>query len=82
MMTCKQPYKDINIFQLMRNVVEGYRPEISLDVPDSYRELIESCWSQDSKERPSFDEIVEKVKNDHGYITDEINEAEFLQEYI
>ena len=40
------------------------RPSFDESIPDCYRCLIESCWSQDPSERPTFEEIVEILKSD------------------
>lgn len=62
-LTCEEPFQKFNIYKLMEEVMkDGYRPPISEDVPNSYRELIERCWSQKPEERPSFDEIVSELK--------------------
>lgn len=44
------------------------RPEFNTSITDSYCSLIERCWSQDPKDRPSFEEIVNELKTDSGYI--------------
>ena len=62
-------------------IESGMRPEINDDVPKAYRELIEGCWSQIPEDRPTFEEIVDDLRNNPGYITDEIDESEFL-DYI
>ena len=57
MMTGKRPFNDekLTIFQLIKKIsIEGFRPEIDEDVPDIYKELIQSCWSQKAEDRPSF----------------------------
>lgn len=47
----------------MKKVInDGFRSSISEDFPNSYRELIEQCWSQESKQRPSLEEIVNDLK--------------------
>lgn len=80
MMSGEQPFKGekMSIFQLIKKVSnDGFRPKISDDVPTSYRELIESCWSQKSEDRPSFKDIVESLKSDEGFITEMTDESEF-----
>ncbi|KAK8899073.1 hypothetical protein M9Y10_001372 [Tritrichomonas musculus] len=56
---------------------EKFRPEIPDDVPQCYRELIESCWSQDPSDRPSFNEIVELLRNDERFITENFDEDKY-----
>lgn len=74
----EQPFTNMNIYQLIKKVLnEGKRPEISEDVPDAYKQLIEICWLQDCEERPSFDSIVENLKNNDDFITDVVDQSEF-----
>lgn len=77
------PFKDFNtIAQIYANVVmKGNRPEFDFPVPDSYRNLIEKCWAYDPTDRPTFDEIVNMLKSDSGFITDLVDENGFL-DYI
>ena len=66
------------------NVSKGDRPELNSTIPKSYKDLIENCWSQNPEKRPTFDQILDKLENDKGFITDEINYQEYLNyiEYI
>ena len=43
--------------------------------------MIEACIKEDPNKRPSFDEIVEQLKNDQAFITNTINEDEY-RKYI
>ena len=36
---------------------EDYRPTFEINVKISIKKLIESCWSKDPNERPTFEEI-------------------------
>ena len=80
-MTCEELYKDFNPFKLMTAVPAGYRPEFKVPVPASYKKLIKKCWLQDEAKRPTFDEIVNLLKTDHGFITKTVNLEEY-QDYI
>ena len=78
LMTGEIPFKNFTNLQLMKKVVnQGTRPEFKDDIPDCYRELIESCWSQIPEERPSFETIVETLKTTDDFITDGIDDSEF-----
>lgn len=79
-----KPFENRNIFQIMMNVSKGDRPELNSTIPKSYKDLIENCWSQNPEKRPTFDQILDKLENDKGFITDEINYQEYLNyiEYI
>ena len=48
----------------------GTRPEIDEFIPMAYRELIENCWSQDPDKRPTFDQIVDELKNCKEFVTE------------
>lgn len=82
--TGEEPFKSLQIYELPSKVVNGERPIINNFVPDSYKDLIESCWSSNPEDRPSFDEIVEKLRNDSGFITPEVDKDDFYDfiEYI
>lgn len=58
-----------------------YRPELTPEIPQAYKNLIERCWSQNPEERPSFSEIVSELEDyECGFIIDTIDEPEF-EEY-
>ena len=81
-MTCSEPIQKCNLITLMKKIcIEGYRPDISIEIPPSYRDLIERCWSQEPSERPTFDEIVEELKTKDDFISDVIDSDEFY-DYI
>ena len=77
--TNEKPFNKIEIFELWSKIHECYRPEIKPDVPEVYRRLIEKCWAEEPMNRPSFDEILNELKNNHDFITDSIQEKEFLK---
>ena len=67
--------------QLITEVVnKGARPLLNERFPENYRELILSCWSQNSNERPTFDSIVIELKKEK-FITDKIDKKE-INKYI
>ena len=49
-------------------VEEHQRPNISDNIPDCYRTLIERCWSENPSERPTFDQIVTELKTNKKYL--------------
>ena len=82
LMTLEEPFKDYNITMLCNKVViNGERPEFKYKIADCYRELITKCWSQNPSERPTFDEIVDMLKNNDDFIIDSVDKQEFL-DYI
>ncbi|KAK8871844.1 hypothetical protein M9Y10_007587 [Tritrichomonas musculus] len=80
-MTGDFPYHNVTQFQLTNQVPKGFRPEFKSDIPTCYRNLIETCWSNNPKERPTFDEIVELLQTDPEFITECVDEGEFI-DYI
>jgi serine/threonine protein kinase len=60
LLTDKRPFAEYDgqDFALAQAVQAGKRPEIPKTVPKSYADLIESCWQQDGKKRPSIKEIL------------------------
>ena len=51
--------------RFMSTIGKGFRPDKIENIPENYQELIQKCWKQDPNERPTFDEIVEILKNDN-----------------
>ena len=47
------------------------------NIPSPYLNLIKSCISQDPQKRPTFDEILDQLKNNHDFIIENVNEKDF-----
>ena len=75
------PLKELrNYYEILQKVAnEGYRPKIPFSIGKSYQNLIEKCWSQNPADRPTFEEIVEHLKNDPGFITEDIDAGDFYK---
>ena len=58
-------------------VTKGNRPEFKETVPDCYKNLIERCWSAEPNERPTFSEIIDELKNNSEFITNEMKKDDF-----
>ena len=82
--TNQAPFPNCGSYQISCKVVNGERPEFKYKIPDSYKRLIEKCWSHDPKVRPTFDEIVNDLEKDPGFITETVDEDDyrFFIEYI
>lgn len=82
-LTNQKPFNGIkSIYQLINEIIENnYPPKIDCPIEECYKNLIEECWSKNPDDRPSFDEIVKRLKNDHNFITCNIEEDEYI-EYI
>lgn len=55
------------------------RPKLKDDIVKSYRDLIEKCWSQNPNDRPTFSEIINKLKIDDQFITEKVDKKEFIK---
>ena len=42
---------------------KGVRPPIPEDIPESLKELLQSCWQVDPSKRPSFSDICQQIKS-------------------
>lgn len=77
-LTNERPAKDyLYPFKFILELKNGYRPEFRVSIPSSYKDLITSCWREEPSSRPSFKEIVKKLREDPGFITDQVNKKQF-----
>lgn len=52
----------VSTLQFGQKVVdENYRPKFTVPIKKSFQNLIEKCWSKDPDERPTFQDIFEKL---------------------
>ena len=78
-----QPFNEYEdrFYQLKKYVTSGGRPNIPDSIPNNWKELIEHCWSGDPSDRPTFNEIVEKLESpdflNEEFPTDKINQDLF-----
>ena len=77
----KNPFKKLDTFNIWMKVTNSQRPLFEKPINEAYHNLIERCWDQDPDARPTFDEIVDELRNNKEYITQNINEQEY-QNYI
>ena len=62
--TRQKPYAEVeHVLALAQMVPEGERPqgELRTELPGDYAKLMSQCWHQERRERPSADEIVERL---------------------
>lgn len=72
------PFADIdNQIVLAMKVSNGNRPEFKTPINESYRRLIESCWSQNPEDRPTFDDIVRELIENKNFITKNVIEKDY-----
>lgn len=78
--TCQKIYPNVkNMYFFYSDVIlKKIRPEFKYQIPKCYQNLIEDCWAEDPKQRPTFQVIVDKLKNDPDFITETIDYEEYL----
>ncbi|KAK8839039.1 hypothetical protein M9Y10_032505 [Tritrichomonas musculus] len=83
LITNQKPFSEFNdVKQIQKTVIkEGFCPCFPQDTPEAYKKLIEQCCSQFPDDRPKFKEIVNELKNNRQFITDEVNFEQY-QNYI
>lgn len=69
------PYKFCN------KVLQGMRPTFTKNMTEKMKKLISKCWSNDIKERPTFNTIFNELASDFSYFQEKLNRAE-INEYI
>lgn len=79
--TNKTFFEKLHSFQILAQLSAQYRPFIDDNVSESYRKLIEKCWSEKLDERPTFSEIIQLFETDPSFITESIDEKEF-RDYV
>ena len=78
------PFDSQSQFNYFHRIINNERPVLNFNMPECYKKMIRCCWVNNPDERPSFDEIVDIIKNTPEFITDYIDESEFYRyvEYI
>jgi len=57
MITCEEPFAELQTFAIPQAVLDGQRPKFPKDYHAKYIEIMKSAWNQDPMERPSFSEL-------------------------
>jgi hypothetical protein len=60
-------------------MVRGQRYIRKPDIPKYHWEVIERCWAQDPKARPTFQALLEEFHNRHDYILPGADRSAVLQ---
>lgn len=78
-----RPFSEFDFNELIEKVaIQNLRPELTSDISEPYQNLIKKCWSPNPEERPTFDEIVNFLKeNKNCAFSEKVNESE-LHDYI
>lgn len=72
--TKKKPFKKLTS-SLATDFINGHRPHFGEKVSHKLKKLIKKCWSADVSKRPSFNEIVEKLKKQEYLLEDVVKDA-------
>jgi hypothetical protein len=59
--------------------IEGARPEIPDSVLPAARQLIADCWEADAGERPTFEEIVDRLAEMNFKVTADVKSAKVAE---
>ena len=61
---------------------ENFRPKLDPNtLPKCYVDLIINCWQEDPNNRPSFEDIVKRLKENEEFRQGDVDESEY-QKYI
>ena len=68
------PWVELSRKNICDQICLGARPEFSntIPAPDKFKELIEKCWHQESKSRPTIDYVLQELKGMSANITPEL----------
>lgn len=78
-MTLEEPFKNFDLPMFYTQVIiQNFRSEFKYPIANCYKELNTKCWSGNPEERPTFDEIVDILKNNEEFIIDGVDKDEFL----
>lgn len=74
-------HKKITQIALLNKIInEDYRPAFKSHVKEDLKILIQNCWAKSPEDRPSFNEIFEKLSNmngDNKYLLDDVDLDKF-----
>ena len=54
--------------------IRKYRPKFSNKISAAWKNLIKSCWNEDLNQRPSFDDIVNQLRENDDFISNDVDE--------
>lgn len=81
-LTGKEPIgEERHAHRHMQQVLDGCRPVIDQPIKESFRGVIEKCWSEDTDERLTFEELFNKFAYDKEYRLDDVDEAK-IHSYV
>lgn len=61
LLSLKNPFEKLNLYQIMAKVISGVRPTFEVDCQENLKDLIQKGWDKDPDKRPSFSEIIDMM---------------------
>lgn len=75
----QEPFKDYSEQQIIMGVSQGtLRPTIPPNTDPEYAKLMRDCWSQDPKNRPTADEILNRLRE----VMEKLNLLQSKSDYL
>jgi len=66
--TGQDPWRGKSVFHIYQAVEAGQRPQLPDDLPETFKDIIVSCWEQDPGDRPTADMLTHMLEK---FILDE-----------
>lgn len=83
--TGKVPYVIENdsttVSEFIEKVKSGDRPILDDSISESMKDILLKCWCQKADERPSFDDIFEKLSTDFSILNEDVDKEE-IEKYL
>lgn len=78
----KKPYENMSFYTHFSMIISGRRPLFDFPILNSYKKLSEKCWSENVEDGPTFDEIVEFLKDESFHSIIKVDEFLDYVKYI
>ncbi len=71
--THKLPFTDVDSFRLPGKIVEGLRPPVPTNCNPRISELMQECWRENRKSRPTFHEILSRLSTIDSFLSTSVS---------
>jgi len=65
MVACRMPYEGIHNAEVMAKIINGERLGIPQGTPHYLRKVMEACWRTRPDERPTVQQLLDMLDNNH-----------------